>query len=209
MKRGRVKSKRLIVLSQQQSYRRIPVANKKGLTALTVELCEAYFRRFPNDSFALIWFAMAKIQLSQYAQAKKALRNAMTLSKGNGKMIRLTSVQMGHLFDAKGDLKKTSFWCRRGLRADPKYGTAYIYLGHIAFRSGQINQAEKFYRKAIKRSAQSLDETYFNLGGVLLAAGRYEEAIKCYRKAIEIDPKYSIAKKRLKDALTGSSTKKS
>ncbi len=116
---------------------------------------------------------------------------------------------MGNLFRAKGEFKKASFWYRRGLRADPKYGDAYIYLGVVAFDSGLLNQAEKFSRKAIDCSAESIDEAYFNLGSVFVAKRRYQEAIKCYRKAIKIDPKYTIAKKRLKDALLVLQLKKS
>ncbi|HEU0039702.1 MAG TPA: tetratricopeptide repeat protein, partial [Verrucomicrobiae bacterium] len=56
------------------------------------------------------------------------------------------------------------------------------------------------YRSALKCSEGCIEEAYFNLGGVLLAHRRYEEAIECYRKALNIDPKYGIAKKRLRDA---------
>lgn len=200
--------------TQQQSYKRIPLADKKGMTALVVELCNDHFRRFPDDQFALIWYAMAKIQLSQYAQAEKALRRSIALFKKDNKRlrsvgIRSASVEMGRLFREKGGLQKASFWYWRALRADPKYGDAYIFLGDIACRRGLLNQAEEFYLKAINCSAQSIDEAHFNLGGVLLARRRYQEAIKCYRKAIEIDPKYAIAKKRLKDALLVLQLKKS
>ncbi len=44
-----------------------------------------------------------------------------------------------------------------------------------------------------------LDEAWFNLGGALLTQRRLEEARDCYLKAIGIDPKYTIAKQRLKD----------
>lgn len=193
------------MITQQRSYKRIPSAERKGLTALVVELCEDHLRRFPGDRFALIWYAMAKRQIHQYAQAEKALRRSIALFKKDNKRVRLAgvrsaSVEMGCLLREKGDLKKASFWYRRALRADPKYGDAYIFLGDIAFNRGLLNQAEMFYRKAIICSAHSIEEAHFNLGSVLVAKRRYREAIKCYRKAIKIDPKYGIAKKRLKDA---------
>jgi tetratricopeptide (TPR) repeat protein len=189
------------MLSHYRSYRKIPTADQKGLTALMVELCESHFRLFPGDRFALIWYAMAKIQLGQYTQAARALRRSISLCRGDRKGIRLASAQMGHLFREKGDFKQAALWYRRGLRADPEYGDGYNFLGLVYFRSGRLKQAELCYRRAIKFPAESLDEAYFNLGGVLLAKRRYQEAIECYRKAIEIDPKYTIAKKRLKDAL--------
>ena len=188
------------MLTQSQSYRRIPSANQKGLTALVIELCEDHFCRFPDDRFALIWYAMAKTELSQYSHAAKALRRFLSLCKTDRKGVRLASVQMAHLLREKGDLQKAALWYRRGLRADPKYGDGYIFLGFAAFKRGLLKQAERYYRKAIKIPAQALDEAYFNLGDILLAKKRYQEAIKCYCKAIEIDPKYRIAKKRLEDA---------
>src|SRR5437867_13048585 len=105
------------MLSHHQSYRRIPAADQKGLTALVVELCEDHFRRFTDDQFALIWYAMAKIQLSQYAQAEKALRRSIALFKNATKKVRSAgvrsaSVEMGRLLREKGDLKKASFWYR-------------------------------------------------------------------------------------------------
>lgn len=194
------------MLSHNQSYRRISAAHQKGMTALVVELCEDHFRRFPDDRFALIWYAMVKIQHSQYAQAEEALRRAIELFQKDNKRVRSAggrsaAVEMGRLFREKGDLKKASFWFQRALRADPRYGDAYIFLGDIAFKSGRLNHAEKLYRKAIDHSACSVDEAYFNLGGLFIARRRYREAIQCYRRAIKIDPRYAIAKKRLNDAL--------
>lgn len=188
------------MLNQQQSYRRIADADQKGLTALVVELCEDHLRRFPDERFALIWYAMAKTQLHQYGQAEQALHRSIALCKGDRKGVRLASIQMGDLFREKGDFKKAALWYRRGLRADPKYGDGYNFLGLIAFKSGSLKQAERCYRKAIKCRARSLEEAYNNLGSILLAKRRYREAIRCFHKAIEIDPKYRIAMKHLKDA---------
>ena len=196
------------MLNHNQSYRRIPAADQKGLTALVVELCEDHFRQFPDDRFALIWYAMAKTEFHQYDQAERALRRSLSLFRRDKRGIRLASVQMGHLFREKGDCTQAAQCYRRGLRADPKYGDGYNFLGSVLSNNGRLQQAELCYRKAIKLRAQSLDEAYYNLGGILLALSRYQEAVKCYRKAIEIDPKYAIAKKRLKDALLALQLKK-
>jgi protein O-GlcNAc transferase len=186
-------------ITQQQSLKRITAAEKKGLTALVVELCEGHLRSFPDDRFALLWFAMAKTELSQYSQSEKAIRRAISLGRRNKRFLALAFKQMGSLSDARGDLKSAGAWYRRALRANPKYDYC-IYLGHVAFKQGLLKKAESYYRKAIKHPASCVDEAYFNLGGVLLAKRRYQEAIKCYRKALKIDPNYGIAKKRLEDA---------
>ncbi len=189
------------MITQKQSYDRISAAYEKGLTALVVELCEVHFRQFPTEQFALIWYAMAKTDLSQYAQAEKMLLRAISLFKGDNRVLGLAYKQMGTLSEAKGDLPGAAAWHRRALRVNPERDY-HIFLGHIAFKRGLLNQAEAHYRKSIQHPASIVEEAYSNLGGVLVARRRYREAIKCYRKSLQLDPKYGngIAKKRLKDA---------
>jgi len=186
------------VITQQQSYDGVSEASRKDLTALVVELCERHFRLFPDDRFALIWYAMAKIKLAEYSQAEKAIRRSISLRKGDRRFLGIAFKEMGNLSDAKGDLRTSAAWYRRALRANPKRN-CYIYLGHIAFRRGLLKQAEAHYRKAIRDPSDCADEACFNLGSVLVARRRYREAIRCYRKALKIDPEYGIAKKRLRD----------
>ena len=186
------------MITQHQSYDRIAAASRKGLTALVVELCEIHLRQFPNDQFAMIWNAMAKTDLFQYAQAEKLLLRAISLFKGDKPFLGIAFKQMGTLSDAKGDLRAAAVWYRRAMRADHK-GVHYIFLGHVAFRQGRLNQAEAYYRKAIQHPDSCVEEACFNLGSVLVAKRKYREAIKCYRKALKLDPQYGIAKKRLRD----------
>ena len=108
--------------------------------------------------------------------------------------------RMGHLFQAKGDFKKASFWYRKAVRQKPHDATYHIFLADGVFRRGLLKHAEAHFRRALKCSEGCLDEAYFNLGGILLGARKYSEAIKCYEEALKIDPKYKIAKVRLDDA---------
>lgn len=185
--------------TQKQSLNRIVAADKKGLTALVIELCEDRLHHFPEDQYALLWYAIAKTQLSQYAQAEKAIRRAIAIGRESRRFSALAFREMGRLCHAKGELGEATRWYRRALRADPK-SDSYVHLGCEAFRKGQLKQAARYYQKAIAHPASCVDEAYFNLGGIRLAERRYPEAIACYRKAIEIDPDYAIARKCLKDA---------
>lgn len=196
--RSSPRERRSDLITQQQSYDRISAASRKDMTALVIELCERHFRRFPDDPFALIWFAMAKIELAECSQAMRAIRRAIALRKGDRQLLGIAFRQIGKLFDAKGDLRTAAVWYRRALRANPKRDS-YIFLGHVAFKQGRLKQAEAYYRKAIRHPAGCADEAYFNLGGVLVAKRHYREAVRCYRQALKIDPEYRIAKKRLRD----------
>lgn len=188
-----------MITQQQQSYKRIPAADCKGQTALVVELCKKHLSQFPDDGLAWVWYAMAKTRLHRFDDAEKAIRRAISLCKGQKRMLGIAFLEMGNLFEAKGDFKAAAAWYRRALGANPSRDY-YIYLGVVASKRGLMKQAESNYRRALKQPDCCVEEAYFNLGGVLVAKRRYREAINCYRKAIEIDPKYGLAKKRLMDA---------
>jgi len=183
---------------RKRSYKRIPAAYDKELFALAVELSEKYLHQLPDDYFAWMWYAMAKTKLCRYDDAEKAVRRAMSLWQYGKLEIALR--QMGDIFKAKGELKKAKLWYRRAALRDPKGTHYHIYLGDLAFGQGHLRQAELHFRRAVKCRKSPVEEAYYNLGGVLLAKKRYTEAIACYRKAIQIDSKYTLAKKRLKDA---------
>jgi tetratricopeptide (TPR) repeat protein len=186
------------MLDQSKSLSRISSAEEKGETATVVELAINHLWRFPDDWIAYLWYAMAKTNLAQYGHAEKAIRRAISHCPKN--TIRLVYAQMGHLFKEKGELKKASAWYRRVLQVAPRRAESHIYAGNAAFKSGLLSQAEAHFRRGIRCKEGCIEEAYYNLGDVLLANRRYKEAIKCYREALAIDPKYTIAKLRLKDA---------
>jgi len=107
--------------------------------------------------------------------------------------------QFGHLEEARGNLRHAINWHRKVARLKPDEASSYIYCGLIFKSQGKLKQAEKQYRRALECRDGMLDEAWFNLGGALLTQRRLEEARDCYLKAIGIDPKYTIAKQRLKD----------
>jgi len=103
------------------------------------------------------------------------------------------------LEDARGNYKDALDWFRKAARRRPSIADSWIYCGHIASKQGRLALWERYERRALQCSEGALDEAWHNLGGALLAQERLEEARDCYIKAIAIDPKYTSAKKRLKD----------
>jgi len=186
------------MLDQSKSLSQISRAEKRGETATVVELAIKHLHRFPDDWVAYIWYAMAKTDLAQYGHAEKAIRRSISYSPK--KTLRIAYAEMGRLFEKKGDLKKASVWYERVVQVAPKRAESHIYAGHAAFKLGLLGKAEAHYRRGIRCKEGCVEEAYFNLGCVLLANRRYRDAIKYYRKALSIDPKYTIAKLRLKDA---------
>ncbi|MBI1819126.1 MAG: tetratricopeptide repeat protein [Nitrospirae bacterium] len=74
-------------------------------------------------------------------------------------------------------------------KIDPDYSEAYNYAGTISESSGDLDAAEKFYKKALKnRLYQTPQFSHYHLGDVYLKRGKYQEALAEYQEAIHIDP---------------------
>jgi hypothetical protein len=65
-------------------------------------------------------------------------------------------------------------------------------LGNLFKETHRLEEAEKFYRQAIRIQPRYPD-AYINLGNLLKETQRFEEAEASYRKAIAISPGFSIS----------------
>lgn len=94
---------------------------------------------------------------------------------------------------------------KKGKKADDKFtrqesvdselektGRAYRQQGIDAQRIGNINEAAKFYQKAIE-IAPNYPAAYNDLGVLLEASGEPERAEQLYLKSLEVDPGYLSA----------------
>ena len=182
----------------QDSFNQISLADDRGQTAVVVELCKKHLRKFPKDGIAWLYFGIAQTELAQYRTAEKAIRRAIVLCPERALPVAYS--RMGHLLQAKGELKRAAIWYRKAVKQKPKDATYHIFLASNAFKWGSHKQSKAHYYRALECSEGSLDEAYFNLGGIFLGERNYPEAIKNYEAALKIDPKYKIAKQRLDDA---------
>ena len=167
-------------------------ADHAGQVACTRYLCEAILDRFPNHGPTLIRYAGVLIELALYDAAGCILDRADAVVPGDQR--HLVLAQRGHMLEHMGDFAASEKQHLAAHDLDPNDATYLIYAGSVAFR-----RAEELARKAVSCSEGCLDEAYLNLGGYLLAQRRYVEARDCYLRSLEIDPEYSIAKKRLVD----------
>ena len=75
---------------------------------------------------------------------------------------------------------------RDNLQKNPESWAAYNNLGGIAFERGQLHDAERMYREAVKRR-DNLSMVHVNLGRTLFAEGKTHEAIEQYAVALRLD----------------------
>ena len=86
------------------------------------------------------------------------------------------------------------------LRIDPGHPEALQYLAALCFQSGNLGDAERFYKRAINADASSA-VLHANHGSVLHQLARYEDAVACYQKALAINPDYADACYNLANSL--------
>jgi len=175
----------------------VAAADEKDQIGYTRYLCERFLMDHPDHVPTLIRYACNLISLAQYDAAEAALDRAQ--SRVSAKRLHLVLAQRGHLLEAKGDFPNAERLFMEAHRLDPTDAAYLIYAGAVAFRSGDVDRAQKLASQATDCTEGCVDEAWFNLGGYLLSAKRYHDAADCYRKALEIDPDYQIARQRLED----------
>ena len=90
------------------------------------------------------------------------------------------------LYEAK-DYHKALEAFREAIAAEPKYGSAYNYLGLTYKKLGLYDEAAQAYVKAIQLQPQNY-VFLFNMGMLMYAANSYDNAATAFQKAIQIKP---------------------
>jgi tetratricopeptide (TPR) repeat protein len=93
----------------------------------------------------------------------------------------------GKRFYEAQDYHKALEAFREAIAAEPKYGSAYNYLGLTYKKLGLYDEAAQAYVKAIELQPQNY-VFLFNLGMLMYAANSHDNAAIAFQKAIQIKP---------------------
>jgi tetratricopeptide (TPR) repeat protein len=181
----------------QARWNQIRAAYKADLPALTVARARVLLKERPECGPAWKVLGSALVDLARHSEGEEALKQAISLCPPEKLWIPLS--EMGHLHKARGDYKRAAVWYRQAIEAMPEEASGYIYLGGVLAKAGQLDLAEAAHRAATRCKDGCRDEAFLNLGLVLRAQERYEEAAECLEHALKLDPKYTAAKKALRD----------
>lgn len=94
--------------------------------------------------------------------------------------------------DTKGAIEHL----KKAVEIAPQFVAAWNNLGTIAYRSKEFEQAEKYFREALKHEPESY-YPLVNLGGTLLSMGRFEESLPLNQQSVEMMPKDALAQSQL------------
>ncbi len=86
-----------------------------------------------------------------------------------------------------GNNEKAREYAQRAMAIDPRAALPMNVMGVLAFKKGEHDVAEGWFRKAIE-SDPGLGESYTNLGSLKWAGGETEEAIKLFERGFILSP---------------------
>lgn len=94
--------------------------------------------------------------------------------------------------EAEGPPDEAAAAYAQAIELNPRAAGAWVNLGTLHYRSGDLADAEDHYRRAIEITpAYAL--AHFNLGNVCEERGRLEDAAECYERALDLHPGYADA----------------
>ena len=80
----------------------------------------------------------------------------------------------------------------RALELNPDAAGAWVNIGTLRYRRGDLPEAERCYREAL-RTSPHYPLAHFNLGNISEETSRLDEAIECYELALRLQPNYADA----------------
>jgi type IV pilus assembly protein PilF len=107
-------------------------------------------------------------------------------------------------YDMKGLLDKTEYHLKEAIRLKPDYSDAYNYLGFVYFGRGQVDEAIKYYHKALENELyMNPQDAHMNLGLAYLSRKEYRKAMLHLEEAIRLVPDFTAAYNNLGKAYEG------
>lgn len=123
----------------------------------------------------------------------KELQNiAKTIKRINGKIKLLALLERAKFeYDSNNfsDCEKT---CKEILKTNPKNATALRGLGCVAQIKGDLENAKKYYQKALEFS-ENKEIEYTFIGTIYYLQENLEKALEFYNKAIDANDNYTDA----------------
>ncbi len=98
------------------------------------------------------------------------------------------------------DIKGAIEHLKKAVELSPQFATAWNRLGTIAYQTRQYQQAEEYFREAMKQDSEAY-APLVNLGGALLALDRFEESLKVNETAVKAVPGDALAHSQLGKSL--------
>lgn len=151
----------------------------------------------PTDLTSLLKIAMYEQQRKNFSTALDRYNTLLGVTQ-NAALRATVLTNMGYVYRNLGDIERAETSWQQALKLDSSSGRAWIGLGIVAQRSGDLNAAIKNYTQGIQ--SQPSDVGYLLLAQALEKAGRHEEAQAARQQAVRLSKNLQEAE-RVSDGL--------
>src|SRR5947207_9459508 len=95
-----------------------------------------------------------------------------------------------YLMQKMGGLSQAYHYARAATQIVPGNAAAWTNFGHAASKLWLIEEAEQYYKRALKLSKTQFDMTvlWINLSALALDTGQFDKAMHYVKKVLEVDP---------------------
>lgn len=94
--------------------------------------------------------------------------------------------------DIKGAIERLE----KAVEISPQFAVAWNQLGTIAYQTKRYEQAETYFREALKQDPEAYSPLV-NLGGALLALNRFQDSLPVNQRAVKARPSDALAHSQL------------
>ncbi|NMC67201.1 MAG: tetratricopeptide repeat protein [Spirochaetales bacterium] len=136
-------------------------------------------KQYPNDPYYLMQIGDIFFSKKKFGNATNYYKQALLLNNANP----VAHYNLGRLYYMTGLNADCEYHLKKAIELSPKFYDSYYYLGLLALRQSQGNNALMYFSKAIY-SNKFKGLTYLNLGNLLFNSGKTEEALNFYLKSL-------------------------
>ncbi len=177
-------------------YVRALIYSESGELQKAIQLFEMLLSDNNNNSAILHNLALLYEQNAQYEKSNDAYETIISIDKNDAVAYNNYSYSLAERGE---NLQKALRMSEKTLKIDPNNGVYYDTMAWILFKMGDYSKALKFIDRAIGLENNHNPELFYHKGEILFELNRSEESKKFFKLALEIDPAFSLAKKRLED----------
>jgi tetratricopeptide (TPR) repeat protein len=102
-------------------------------------------------------------------------------------------VSLANALQAKGRFEQALPHLRRGLDLQPHEAARAYNLAACLLRLNRIDEAERFFREALRLGSKEPEKTWNGLGYCYLERRDWPGAVRCFRRAVQANPRYVFA----------------
>jgi tetratricopeptide (TPR) repeat protein len=164
---------------------------------------ERYIAYYPNDAYACSKLGALYVESGQIQRGINLLTKGLTVVAIDDSILYELNYHLGIAYRQQQQFAKAKEHYQAAINTNVlsalKLG-AYNNLGNLLKDEGDLTNAEKAYKAALKIDP-NFAVGHYNLGMTLKAGGNLVDAIAYYRQAIKIDPEHAEAHQNLAVAL--------